>query len=204
MQDGDLSSIPFIYICAWLSVAGGNSVLPPWVRKRFPVVANLLHQLREVPCEHPGCEYCAVNHNPRIFLNNYFGFENFRPQPALPDGGSLQEEIVRSAAKNQTIFATLPTGGGKSLCYLLPALMRYQRRNLLTVVISPLQALMKDQVDNFSRQTGTQIAAALSGMLTMPERGTVHEGIRLGDIGIIYVSPEQLRKLVVCENAAAA
>jgi len=71
--------------------------------------------------------------------------------------------------------------------------MRYQRHNALSIVISPLQALMKDQVDNFSSQTGTGIAAALSGMLTLPERSVVQEGVRLGDIGILYVSPEQLR-----------
>ncbi|MCP4338211.1 MAG: ATP-dependent DNA helicase RecQ [Desulfobulbaceae bacterium] len=97
------------------------------------------------------------------------------------------------SAKNQTLFATLPTGGGKSLCYLLPALMRYQRRNMLTIVISPLQALMKDQVDNFLKQTGTKLAAALYGMLTMPERGEIVETVRLGDVGILFVSPEQLR-----------
>ncbi len=71
--------------------------------------------------------------------------------------------------------------------------MRYQRRNMLTIVISPLQALMKDQVDNFQKQTGTKLAAALYGMLTMPERGEVIEAVRLGDVGILFVSPEQLR-----------
>ncbi len=71
--------------------------------------------------------------------------------------------------------------------------MRYQRRNMLTIVISPLQALMKDQVDNFSNNTGTRIAAAIYGLQTLPERGVVQEGVRLGDIGILYVSPEQLR-----------
>ena len=128
-----------------------------------------------------------------IFLQNYFGFNDFRPKPATEDGKSLQGEIVASCARNTTLFATMPTGAGKSLCYLLPALMRYQQRNTLTIVISPLQALMKDQVDNFSKQTGTKFAAALYGMLTMPERGEVQEGIRLGDIGILYISPEQLR-----------
>jgi ATP-dependent DNA helicase RecQ len=64
---------------------------------------------------------------------------------------------------------------------------------MLTIVISPLQALMKDQVDNFLKQTGTKLAAALYGMLTMPERGEIIEGVRLGDVGILFVSPEQLR-----------
>jgi ATP-dependent DNA helicase RecQ len=181
------------YVVAWLSVAGGNSVLPPWVRHHFPQISSLLHGLRENGCDDPGCSYCREHHDPRVFLNRFFGFAGFRPQPATPEGKSLQEEVVTAGAHNTTLFATLPTGGGKSLCYLLPALMRYQRRNLLTIVLSPLQALMKDQVDGFSKQTGTRLAAALYGMLTMPERGEVMEGVRLGDIGILYVSPEQLR-----------
>jgi len=181
------------YVTAWLSVAGGNSVLPPWVRHHFPHISILLHQLRENDCGNRGCRYCKTHHHPQHFLKEYFGFDDFRAQPATEDGKSLQEEVVKASSRNATLFATLPTGGGKSLCYLLPALMRYQRRNLLTIVISPLQALMKDQVDNFSKQTGTQLATALYGMLTMPERGEVLESIRLGDVGILYVSPEQLR-----------
>ncbi len=187
------SGMPLAYVTAWLTVAGGNSVLPPWVRHRFPEVVTFLHQLRESPCEDPGCDYCRRHHNPKYYLQNFFGFDDFRAKPVSDDGTSLQDAIVQASARNTTLFATLPTGGGKSLCYLLPALMRYQRRNMLTIIISPLQALMKDQVDNFSKQTGTKIAAPLYGMLTMVERGQVLEGIRSGDIGILYVSPEQLR-----------
>jgi ATP-dependent DNA helicase RecQ len=193
MHDGQMQPVPLAYAAAWLTVAGAHSVLPPWVRHRFPEVAPTLHQLREQPCENPSCGYCREYHQPRRFLQQFFGFDDFRPQPATAEGTSLQATIVMAAARNRTLFATLPTGGGKSLCYLLPALMRYQRRNVLTIVISPLQALMKDQVDNFSRQTGTGIAAALSSLLTLPERGVVQERVRLGDVGILYVSPEQLR-----------
>ncbi|MGR9046771.1 MAG: RecQ family ATP-dependent DNA helicase, partial [Gammaproteobacteria bacterium] len=89
--------------------------------------------------------------------------------------------------------AILPTGGGKSLCYQLPALVRYQRRGVVTIVISPLQALMKDQVDNLRNKTGAPSAAALYGMLTAPERGEVLKAVQMGDIAILYVSPEQLR-----------
>ena len=193
LAGGNISLPPFAYVTAWLTVAEGNSVLPAWVRHRFPEVSIILHQLREQPCRHSSCSYCVHNHDPRFFLQSFFGFDDFRPAPKAKDGGSLQEEIVRAGARSLSLFAILPTGGGKSLCYLLPALMRYQRRNLLTIVISPLQALMKDQVDNFSRQTGTSIAGALYGMLTLPERSELRERVRLGDIGILYVSPEQLR-----------
>src|SRR5204863_1671530 len=81
----------------------------------------------------------------------------------------------------------------KSLCFQLPALVRNYRRGVLTLVISPLQALMKDQVDGLVRRTGTPFAAALYGLLTAPERGDVLRRVRLGDVALLYVSPEQLR-----------
>ncbi|MGZ8234739.1 MULTISPECIES: RecQ family ATP-dependent DNA helicase [Methylobacter] len=183
------------YCLAWLRVAGGNSVLPPWVRLRFEDVAPTLNRLREVPCNDPACSYCAHMHNPVIWLEQYFGFAGFRPEPPAADGGSLQEQIVKAAMCGKPLFAILPTGGGKSLCFQLPALVRYQRRGVLTIVVSPLQALMKDQVDNLRNKTGAPNAAALSGMLTAPERGEVLQGIQNGDIALLYVSPEQLRNL---------
>lgn len=183
------------YCLAWLRVAGGNSVLPPWVRLRFDDVAPTLNRLRDIPCNDPGCSYCTQMHGPLIWLERYFGFAGFRPEPAAADGGSLQEQIVKAAMCGKPLFAILPTGGGKSLCFQLPALVRYQRRGVLTIVVSPLQALMKDQVDNLRNKTGAPNAAALYGMLTAPERGEVLQGIQNGDIALLYVSPEQLRNL---------
>ena len=181
------------YCTAWLRVAGGNSVLPPWVRYRFPDTVKIIRRLREIPCADPDCEYCSEVHNPQRQLKRYFGFSGFRETPAAEDGTSLQEAIVCKGMGDQPLLAILPTGGGKSLCYQLPALVRNFRRGVLTIVISPLQALMKDQVDNLAAKTGTPSAAALCGMLTPPERGEVLDRTRLGDIAILYVSPEQLR-----------
>jgi ATP-dependent DNA helicase RecQ len=126
-------------------------------------------------------------------LQQFFGFSCFRPQPSTEQGKSLQQAIVQAAMTEQSLLAILPTSGGKSLCFQLPALVRYQRRGVLTVVVSPLQALMKDQVDNLRHKTGAPNVAALYGLLTAPERGDVLNKVRLGDIGILYVSPEQLR-----------
>ncbi len=181
------------YALAWLRVAGGNSVLPPWVGHRFPDVALILRDLRDIPCGGPDCGYCREAHDPGRMLQRFFGFSAFRPEPADAEGRSLQEAIVTRAMGEKPLFAVLPTGAGKSLCYQVPALARYLRRSVLTIVISPLQALMKDQVDNLRNKTGAPNAAALNGLLTAPERGEVLRGVRMGDVGILYVSPEQLR-----------
>ena len=75
----------------------------------------------------------------RAALKQYFGFESFRP---------LQEQIVRDALAGKDVFAVLPTGGGKSLCFQIPALVRPG----LTVVVSPLISLMKDQIDALTKR----------------------------------------------------
>lgn len=181
------------YLLAWLKVAGGNSVLPPWVRRRFPVISPALHRLRDIACGDPHCSWCREIHGPVAQLKRFFGYTAYRSTPTASDGGSLQQAIVSYGMSDRPLLAILPTGGGKSLCYQIPALVRYLRRGTLTVVISPLQALMKDQVDGLINRTGTTQTAALYGLLTPPERGEVLERTRLGDIAILYISPEQLR-----------
>ena len=69
------------YATAWLQVAGARSVLPPWVRHRFPETADLLRALRDIPCDDPACTWCAEVHNPRAQLKRWFGFDAFRPTP---------------------------------------------------------------------------------------------------------------------------
>jgi len=181
------------YCMAWLQVAGGNSVLPPWVRHRFPEIPALIKTLREKPCRNSACDYCAENHDPEKQLTRFFGYPSFRKKPRTIQGNSLQRAIVQDCMGDNPVMGILPTGGGKSLCYQLPALVRSWRRGALTVVISPLQALMKDQVDNLVKKTGTLFAEAVYGLQTAPERGEVFERIRLGDTAILYISPEQLR-----------
>lgn len=181
------------YCLAWLQVSGSNSVLPPWVRYRFPEISSILKRLRDDACGKSCCRYCSENHDPDRQLKRFFGFGRFREKPADSKGGSLQRAIVMDGMKDLPLIAILPTGGGKSLCYQLPALIRHWRRGLLTVVISPLQALMKDQVDNLVKNTGTPFAEAIYGLLTPPERGAALERVRLGDVALLYIAPEQLR-----------
>ncbi len=182
------------YAAAWLPVAGANSVVPAWVRHRWPAIDAALMALRTEDCGDPQCSYCRANHDVKAQLTRWFGFADFRP---LPDGRPLQHDITEAAMADKPLLAILPTGGGKSLCYQLPALVRHARDASLTVIISPLQALMKDQVDNLAQKTGTTAAAALCGLLTLPERGAVMERVRRGDVAILYLSPEQLRNASV-------
>ncbi|MHC5879485.1 DEAD/DEAH box helicase, partial [Streptococcus pyogenes] len=83
---------------------------------------------------------------------------------------------------------------GKSLCYQLPALAHHERSGALTVVISPLQSLMKDQVDGLHAR-GVTGAGYLNGLLTPIERRATLERLRLGDLGLVFVAPEQFRGL---------
>ena len=134
------------YALAWLSVSGGNSVLPPWVRYQFPEAGELVRQLRDNACANAACEWCRERHDARKELTRWFGFSDFRPEPADETGEPMQQSIVEAAMAGEHVLGILPTGTGKSLCYQIPALSRYDKTGALTVVISPLVALMADQV----------------------------------------------------------
>jgi ATP-dependent DNA helicase RecQ len=110
-------------------------------------------------------------------LKQYFGFTSFRP---------LQEEIIRDSLAGRDTFALLPTGGGKSLCFQLPALAR----DGLTVVVSPLIALMKDQVD--ALQASGIAATFLNSSLNADESRKRLRGLHNGEFRLLYVAPERL------------
>lgn len=115
--------------------------------------------------------------NPTDILRNVFGFASFRGQ---------QEEIVNTVVAGGDALVLMPTGGGKSLCYQIPALCRPGT----AVVISPLIALMRDQVDAL-RQLGVQ-AAALNSSLSFTEASAIEQDMREGNLDLVYVSPERL------------
>jgi ATP-dependent DNA helicase RecQ len=110
-------------------------------------------------------------------LKQYFGFTSFRP---------LQEEIIRDSLAGRDTFALLPTGGGKSLCFQLPALAR----DGLTVVVSPLIALMKDQVD--ALQASGIAATFLNSSLAAGESRERLRGLHGDKFRLLYVAPERL------------
>jgi ATP-dependent DNA helicase RecQ len=110
-------------------------------------------------------------------LKQFFGFDSFRP---------LQEEIIRDALSGRDVLALLPTGGGKSLCFQLPALAR----DGLTVVVSPLISLMKDQVD--ALQASGVPATFLNSSLKADEARTRLRGLHAGEFRLLYVAPERM------------
>ena len=110
-------------------------------------------------------------------LRDVFGFDAFRPG---------QEEIVAAVADGQNVLAIMPTGGGKSLCFQLPALLR----DGVTVVISPLIALMRDQVRAL-RAAGVEAGALTSGN-TEEETEEVWQALEAGRLKLLYIAPERL------------
>ncbi|NDW45986.1 DNA helicase RecQ [Ruegeria sp. PrR005] len=110
-------------------------------------------------------------------LRDVFGFDAFRPG---------QEEIARAVAEGENVLAIMPTGGGKSLCFQLPALMREG----VTVVISPLIALMRDQVRGL-QEAGVEAGALTSGN-TSEETEAVWQALEAGRLKLLYMAPERL------------
>ena len=184
---------PLAYALAWLSVAGGDSVMPPWVRHQFPEAGRLVRRLRDTACTDPACDWCRKHHDARKVMKCWFpSIDDFRPEPADDDGRPLQQAIVEAAMAGKHALGILPTGTGKSLCYQVPALSRYDKTGALTVVISPLVALMADQVAGLERH-GIECCVTVNGMLSMPERSEALKRVRLGGAGILLIAPEQLR-----------
>lgn len=115
--------------------------------------------------------------SPEQVLKDNFGFTKFRKG---------QAEVISRVLAGQNVLAVMPTGGGKSLCYQIPALVN----NGITVVVSPLISLMKDQVDSL-RQNGIN-AAAINSTIPQEEVNPILRGAYEGRIKLIYVTPERL------------
>ncbi|MDA3079694.1 MULTISPECIES: DEAD/DEAH box helicase [unclassified Campylobacter] len=106
-------------------------------------------------------------------------------------GRISQKEIVQATLKGDSFIAVLPTGGGKTLTFQLPALMKSKIYKPLTIVVSPLQALMKNHVETFKGDNF--VVRAISGYLSMPERLDIIQMVKDGRVDILYLSPEALR-----------
>ena len=114
LENADQSGWPLAYALAWLSVSGGNSVMPPWVRHQFPEAGELVRQLRDMTCGEASCDWCRERHDARKELKRWFGFNDFRPEPVDEDGRPMQRTIVEAAMAGEHVLGILPTGTGKS------------------------------------------------------------------------------------------
>jgi ATP-dependent DNA helicase RecQ len=117
-------------------------------------------------------------HDPLQILKQYWGFDQFR---------HLQQDIIHSVLNGDNTLALLPTGGGKSLCYQLPAMCK----DGLCLVISPLIALMKDQVDQLKKK-GIKAYALYTG-LTHREIDIILDNCIYGEVKLLYASPERIQ-----------
>lgn len=114
---------------------------------------------------------------PLNVLNTVFGYDDFRHQ---------QQEIIESLVAGQDVLTLMPTGGGKSLCYQIPAIVRPG----VGIVVSPLIALMKDQVDTL-QQAGVS-AAYLNSTQDQYEQMQIEDMLLQGELQLLYVAPERL------------
>jgi ATP-dependent DNA helicase RecQ len=119
-------------------------------------------------------------------LKKHFGYDQFRP---------LQREIISDSLAGRDVFVLMPTGGGKSLCFQLPALIRQG----LTIVVSPLISLMKDQVD--ALQTSGIAVTYLNSTLDRHEAKARWRGVHRGEYRMLYVAPERLMLDTFLERA---
>jgi ATP-dependent DNA helicase RecQ len=123
-----------------------------------------------------------MNATPESILKQYWGFDAFRSQ---------QREIIQEALDGKDVLALLPTGGGKSICFQVPALCKAG----ICIVVSPLIALMKDQVENLNKR-GINAMLLHSGM-RFSQIDAALDTCVYGDVKFLYLSPERLRNEMV-------
>ncbi len=179
------------YALALIRAADSRSITPPWVLHQFPMVEQVVRILCHTVCQ-DGCPYCADKLDVHRGLKRFFGYDEFRTY----DGERLQEMAVKSAVAGGSLLAIFPTGGGKSLTFQLPALMEGETVHGLTVVISPLQSLMKDQVDNLAER-GITSAVTINGLLDPISRADAVNRVADGSATLLYISPEMLRSRTI-------
>ena len=183
--------VELAYALALIGTESKDSITPPWVAKNYPKVESVVNYLCNTPCKE-GCSHCKGTLDVNRGLKRFFGFEAFRTYGGEP----LQENAARAAVEGKSLIAVFPTGGGKSITFQLPALMAGEVAHGLTVVISPLQSLMKDQVDNLEAK-GLTTAVTVNGLLNPIERADAFRRIAEGSANLLYISPEQLRSKTV-------
>jgi len=184
--------VELAHALALIATTDEASILPAWVVRSLPRTEDILHVLRFAPCDQSGCGHCTRRLDPQRGLKGIFGYDSFRRFDGEM-GMGIQERAVRHALKGGSLLTVFPTGGGKSLTFQLPALMQGELTRALTVVISPLVSLMKDQVEVLEDRFQNVQAVHLSGLLSPLERKQVLEQVEQGGAHLLYIAPETLR-----------
>lgn len=179
------------YALALVDTTDYRSITPPWVIYNYPLVEHVVRLLRHTRCSE-GCFYCNSQLDLFRNLKAFFGYDQFRTY----EGEPLQEKAADAAVQGKSLLAIFPTGGGKSLTFQLPALMEGRTVHGLTVVISPLQSLMKDQVDNLDER-GITDAVTINGLLDPITRALCIQRVLEGEVSLLYIAPEMLRSKTI-------
>ena len=171
---------------------GPTDYIPHWVRYQYPHLEGILHRRRLIPCNDPSCLYCSEQLNSTRQLKKWFNFDGFRSFNKT-EKVPLQQQVVESAMRGESLLAVFQTGGGKSMTFQLPALIAGNQIGALTVIISPIVALMKDQVDVLTKRFGIERAAYINSNLSPLERKSTIKAIMENEKDLLYISPEALR-----------
>ncbi len=176
----------------------------PWVRHSHPEVVELIKVLRGTNCGK--CEYCKHRFDLLKQIDKLFEFD--RNAQWLNEG---QRNITESIMAGKSVLGVLPTSGGKSLTFQLPALINANNTGALTVVLSPLRSLMDDQVNQLKDQHGRDDVCQISGKLNSIEKQKYLRSVRAEKTDevsavpahIVYMAPEQLRSISVIRALAS-
>ena len=182
--------VELAYALAVICADDLQSLTPAWVLRNYPKVNNVMVFLCNTPCGE--CAYCKRRLDAHVGLKEFFGYDEFR----LFDGEPMQQRAVEAAVRGESLLTIFPTGGGKSLTFQLPALIAGRNIHGLTVIISPLQSLMKDQVDNLAER-GISDAVTINGLLDPIERAAAIEQVAEGTANMLYIAPEMLRSKTI-------
>ena len=180
------SPIEFAYIFRLLeiklSVDKDFSVLPKWIIHNLPKTYEIINEILK-----------HREYDIKKELKRFFGYDEFRTFKTEEWEEVSQEEVVKQTLAWKNILTVFATWGGKSLTFQLPALMNADKMNCLSLVISPLQSLMKDQIDNLNNKHDIQNVGFLNGLLSPLERKEVIDKVEYWWIDLLYLSPEMLR-----------
>ena len=186
--------VELAYILALLSPNIEIKSHPPKILYDYPEIVDIQKKL---------CfDLEKIDKKLSSFSKETFGFGDFREFPKLNPTlfgkpSISQRDIVYAALKDESFLTVLPTGGGKTFTFWLPAIIKAKSYKSLTVVISPLQALIEDHIKSFNRDVANYKAVAISGFMSPLERAEAVEQTINGEADILYIAPESLRSNMI-------